>query len=64
MKLGTVAHRRAIRADNEWSAALANIFGNRAGDVRYTKEGEGNPGTVLRNLYEMRTIAQQIWIEE
>jgi hypothetical protein len=58
MKLGTQKHKLALQADFAWSKALADIFGNRAGDVRYTKEGEGKPGTVLRNLYEMRQIAQ------
>jgi hypothetical protein len=64
MKLGTPAHKRALQTDNVWSAALAEMFGNRAGDVRYTKEGEGKPGTVLRNLYEMRMLAQEMWILE
>ncbi len=40
------------------------IFGKRAGDVRYTKAAQGAPNTVLRNLYEMRDIARQMWERE
>ena len=61
MKLGTVAHKRALEADAEWSKALQECFGKRAGEVRYTKEGQGNPGTVLRNLYELRQLATEMW---
>jgi hypothetical protein len=64
MKLGTLAHKRALETDNAWQIHLEVCFGKRAGDVRYTKEGEGKPGTVLRNLYELRTLAQEMWHAE
>ncbi len=52
------------KTDDAWSAELHAIFGKRAGDVRFTKEAEGAPNTVLRNLYEMRDIARQMWERE
>jgi hypothetical protein len=64
MKLGTAWHRRALESDKAWSEHLVKCFGKRSGDVRYTPEGKGEPGTVLRNLYEMRTIAQEAWHAE
>lgn len=49
------------KADDEWSAELKRLFGKRAGDVRYTKEGEGAAGSRLRALYEEFKIAQRDW---
>jgi hypothetical protein len=44
------AYQRAHEADDAWSKELQRLFGKRAGDVRYTKKGEGAPGSKLRRL--------------
>lgn len=61
MKLGTEKHKAALQLDNEWSAELCKVFGKRAGDVRYTREGQGEPGSTLRAAYDARTAAQNDW---
>lgn len=48
-------------ADDAWSIELQRLFGKRAGDVRYTKQGEGAPGSELRRLHECRTFARMQW---
>jgi hypothetical protein len=64
MKLGTEKHKAALATDNAWSAELCKAFGKRAGDVRYTVEGQGRPGSALRAAYEARKAAQIAWYEE
>jgi hypothetical protein len=49
------------RADAAWSAELKLLFGKRAGDVRYTAQGRGTPGTTLRVRYENREAARLAW---
>lgn len=49
------------QADNAWSRELVRLFGKRLGDVRYTKEGKGEPGSVLRSLYEARDTQRKLW---
>ena len=46
------ARRAAARADNLWQDELTKQFGNRAGDVRYTTEAQGEEGSALRLLYD------------
>lgn len=46
-----VRYADAVNADNAWSAELEKLFGKRAGDVRYTEEGKGRPGTALNRAY-------------
>jgi hypothetical protein len=42
-----------LAAETEWMAQIKAAFpGKRAGDVRYQKEGEGEPGTALRAAYD------------
>lgn len=38
-------------ADARWSRELKRLFGKDAGDVRYSKRGEGSPGTELNAAY-------------
>jgi hypothetical protein len=64
MKLWTQSHRLALQTDAAWSDELQRQFGNRAGDVRYTSKGQGEPGSVLRNLYEARSAAMKAWQAE
>jgi hypothetical protein len=64
MRLGTELHRKAQAADHAWSEALQAEFGKHAGDVRYTKAGQGDPGSELRRLYEARMAAQKAWHDE
>jgi hypothetical protein len=61
MRLGTELHRAAQATDDAWQEALQAAFGKRAGDVRYTKAGQGEPGSELRRLYDARTAAQEAW---
>ena len=64
MKLGTEAHRRAQATDDAWQAELVKAFGKRAGDVRYTKAGEGEEGSALRLAHDARMVAQEAWHAE
>lgn len=51
--LGTSETRAAFQAAcNAWSVELQRQFGKRAGDIRYTAQGAGEPGTVLRERYD------------
>ena len=45
------AYRQFLDADRAWSAELRRLFGKRSGDVRYTKQGEGAPGSDLNAAY-------------
>ncbi len=46
-------HADWIKAENEWMQQIKAAFPRkRAGDVRYHKEAEGEPGTELRAAYE------------
>ncbi len=49
------------RADNAWSAELGRLFGKRAGDVRYTKQGKGEPGSVLRATHDEFCRTRDAW---
>ena len=49
----------AIAADEAWSAELRRLFGKRAGDVRYTYEGAGATGSVLRALHDAKMDADR-----
>lgn len=50
---GFTARRiEAQAADDAWSAELTRSFGKKAGDVRYTPAGEGEPGSALRLAYD------------
>jgi hypothetical protein len=42
----------AVAADDAWQRELERVFGERAGDVRYTPRAKGEPGSTLRGLYE------------
>jgi hypothetical protein len=46
-------------ADQEWGKELQRQFGKEAGDARYTKRGQGQPGTALRTAYDARETARQ-----
>lgn len=59
LPLAVVEAREAFqRADDAWGAKLRQLFGKRAGDVRYSPQGKGDPGSVLRALYEAREHAR------
>jgi len=55
------AHSRYKAADDAWSHWLQQIFCKRAGDVRYTKEAHGEPGSALRKLYDDYREARDGW---
>ena len=48
-------------ADLDWSRELQRQFGKRAGDVRYTAEGKGEPGSTLRLLHDKVDAARVAW---
>jgi len=48
--------------DDAWSLELRRMFGKKAGDVRYTDAGHGQPGSRLRQLYDARKSAQRSWL--
>lgn len=57
------AYKAFAEADDRFSRALFKSFGKRAGDVRYTPEGKGEAGTVLRMIHDLRAAAQQVWFD-
>lgn len=54
-------YREFTAADEAWSRVLQCEFGSRAGDVRYTAEGMGEPGSVLRQAHDRRERARIAW---
>ena len=48
-------------ADDAWQAELSRIWGENAGDIRYTHHARGEAGTELRRLYEARMSASDAW---
>jgi hypothetical protein len=56
------AYNAFYSADYAWGAALSELYGNRAGDVRYTKEAMGDEGSYLRDLYNARMEANTAWL--
>ncbi len=46
-----------VAADKEWDARLIEAFGDHADFRRYTKEGQGFPGTPLRVAYDAKVEA-------
>lgn len=50
----TVIYGDWVAADAAWMSEIKAAFPRkRAGNVRYQKEGEGEPGTALRAAYEV-----------
>lgn len=50
-------YRAATAADEAWGSELRRQFGKRAGDVRYTTRGKGEPGSELRRLHDAKLAA-------
>jgi hypothetical protein len=57
----TTLYRAALAADEALSAELTRMYGKRAGDVRYTKAGKGEPGSALRGLSDAKLAADAAW---
>lgn len=55
------ANRAAQIADNAWSAELHRQFGKRAGDIRYTAHGRGEPRSELHKLHAAFRAACDTW---
>ena len=51
----------AIKADDAWHNELVRLFKKDAGDVRYTKAGKDEPGSVLRKLHDDWEVARDAW---
>lgn len=52
------AYTAAVDADAAWMRAISAAFPTkRAGNVRYTEEGRGAPGTALREAYDAYVAA-------
>jgi hypothetical protein len=64
MPLYSEVHKAALATDKAWQAELERVFGKRAGDMRYTKEGKGTEGGTLRAVYNARRMAQEAWYRE
>lgn len=47
-------------ADDAWQAEINRVFGERS-NARYLDCGKGEPGTLLRSLYEARMAAKAAW---
>jgi hypothetical protein len=47
-------------ADDAWQTEIDRVFGKKS-NARYTDLGKGEPGTVLRSLYEARMTARAEW---
>jgi hypothetical protein len=60
-KFGSPEHVAAQTTNDAWSMELKRLFGKRAGDVRYTAQGKGDPGTELRRLYDAREDARKAY---
>ena len=60
-KFGSPEHVAAQVTDDAWSAELRRLFGKRAGDVRYTPQGNGDAGSDLRRLYDAREAARKAY---
>jgi len=60
-KFGSPEHVLAQTTDDAWSAELQRQFGKRAGDVRYTPQGRGEPGSELRRLHDAREAARKAY---
>lgn len=57
------AYRAWIAADNAWSLELQRVYGNQAGDKRYTSDGAATP--TLRRLYAaMHTRGEEYRAEQ
>lgn len=59
------AARKAFQAaDDAWAAELQRLFGSvEAGEVRYTSQAKGIPGTKLYELHYARDQARVAWHE-
>ncbi len=57
---GFSAYYAAMDADEAYGAELRRLFGKRAGDVRYTAKGNGEPGSRLRALYHAKLEADRV----
>lgn len=51
----------AYAADDAYTDELVRLFGKRAGEVRYTSEGKGKPGSTLRRLSDAKLAADRAW---
>lgn len=52
----------AVATDAAWMRAIREAFPNkRAGDVRYTIVGKGEPGTALRAAFDAHAAANEAW---
>ena len=56
-----ITWQKAYDTDSAWSRELEIRFGKRAGDIRYTAEGKGEPGSILRERHNARQAAQTAW---
>ena len=55
-----LALEAANAADDAYGAELRRLFGKRAGDVRYTARGAGEPGSALRLLHDTKLAADRV----
>lgn len=51
----------ALAADDAWSKEGQRVFGKRWGDVRYTAQARGEPGSVLATCYTAYVTTRDAW---
>ena len=56
------AYKAALAADDAWGDELRRLFGKRAGDVRYTRQGMGDPESELRRLHDAKVLTGDVWL--
>lgn len=55
-------YRAACITDKVWMTAIIAAFPRlRAGDVRYTPQAQGEPGSALRAAYDSWVAANKAW---
>jgi hypothetical protein len=55
------ALQAALSAETVWAMELRRAFGPLAGTARYTKQGEGEPGSQLRAAYVHYHKCREYW---
>jgi hypothetical protein len=51
----------AVEADDMWHNELTRMFKKDACNVRYTKQGQGSPNSLLNDLYLAHRVACDAW---
>jgi hypothetical protein len=62
--INNALYTTALETEREWMRAIAREFpGKRPGDVRYTAQGKGTPGSTLREAHDAHYVANKLWLD-